>query len=447
LQKRYEQLVGEHLGQAQSTAAGLRLLPGDATTWASTMAAWRFWRNPRVSPHVLIQPLLAAASQAVADHCLDYVLAIHDWSDLDYATHASKRDRIVLGQATERGYELHSCLLVGDQAGEPLAPVYQGLKAADGLISSRHCRVQPVNAAVTNLDGVVGLMQYVRRLGLARPVVHLIDAEADSVAHFRAWDHARQNFVVRVQGRRVVRHAGQRRSLAEVVRWLQDHHALTFSREVLYHGRPAQQFVAEATVVLYRSARPSRKAAGPWRRKVAGRPLTLRLVVSHVRDAQGNRLAEWLLLTNVLASVNAATVALWYYWRWRIESYFKLLKAAGQQLEHWQQETALALAKRLLVASMACVLVWQVARDERPEAETLRQLLVRLSGRLVRREPGWTYPALLAGLWVLLAALAVLRDYPADRLRDLAAGIKRSGDRTPFANLSSNHRGGHGPSP
>ena len=30
----------------------------------------------------------------------------------------------------------------------------------------------------------------------------------------------------------------------------------------------------------------------------------------------------------------------WYYWRWKIESFFKLLKSAGQQLESWQQPSA-----------------------------------------------------------------------------------------------------------
>ena len=43
--------------------------------------------------------------------------------------------------------------------------------------------------------------------------------------------------------------------------------------------------------------------------------------------------ARWLLLTNLPASVQAATVALWYYWRWRIESFFKLLKGAGAEFE------------------------------------------------------------------------------------------------------------------
>src|SRR5262249_29563706 len=137
----------------------------------------------------------------------------------------------------------------------------------------------------------------------------------------------------------------------------------------------------------------------------------------------GVLLAQWLLLTNVPADVSAARVALWYYWRWRIETYFKLLKGAGLHLEHWQQETALAVAKRLAVASMACVLVWRIARSERPEGQTLRELRVRLSGRQVRRADGFTEPALLAGLYVLLNALDVVDHYDPSQLRRLLEAV------------------------
>ena len=103
-----------------------------------------------------------------------------------------------------------------------------------------------------------------------------------------------------------------------------------------------------------------------------------------------------------------------------IEVFHKLLKSAGHEVEHWQQETALAVAKRLLVASMACVFVWQLAREATPEAEELRELLVRLSGRQMKRKTPWTMPALLAGVWVLLAMLETLKDYDLDRLRQMA---------------------------
>jgi hypothetical protein len=102
---------------------------------------------------------------------------------------------------------------------------------------------------------------------------------------------------------------------------------------------------------------------------VPGEPLHVRLVVSRVMSEDGKVLAQWLLLSNVKEDVSASTLALWYYRRWRIESFFKLLKSEGHELEAWQQESAQAVAKRLLVASMACVTVWAIAADQSTEAK------------------------------------------------------------------------------
>jgi hypothetical protein len=200
---------------------------------------------------------------------------------------------------------------------------------------------------------------------------------------------------------------------------------------VWFEGKPARQFVAEAEGVLRRPARTHRvdKKTGRARhRNVAGKPIALRLVVSEVRDQAGVVLARWLLLSNLPGGVKAATIALWYYWRWRIESYHKLLKSAGQEAECWQQEAARAVARRLAVASMAGVVVWKLARDRSPEAEEFRGVLVRLSGRQIKRgrspdgapRPAFTEPALMAGLGVLLAALHLLEQHTSDDLRRMA---------------------------
>jgi hypothetical protein len=98
-----------------------------------------------------------------------------------------------------------------------------------------------------------------------------------------------------------------------------------------------------------------------------------------------------------------------------------LLKGSGQQLEHGPQATGLAIAKRLLVAALACVVVWEVARGDGPEAEALRQVLVRLSGRQLKWGKSYTEPALLAGLWVLLSMREVLGPHDLEQLRRLAA--------------------------
>ena len=70
---------------------------------------------------------------------------------------------------------------------------------------------------------------------------------------------------------------------------------------------------------------------------------------------------------------------------------------------------------------MACALVWQLARDPSPEAAESRALLIRLSGRQMKRKRPFTEPALLAGLCVLLAMFDVLENYDLPTLYRLAA--------------------------
>jgi hypothetical protein len=257
-------------------------------------------------------------------------------------------------------------------------------------------------------------MRAVADAGLGGPLVHIIDCEADALAQYRVWQAAGQHFLVRAKGNRKVRWQGEEPSLAQVAGRL----SLRRCRPVTYQGRQAVQHVAAAEVLLDRPAWRHRRRGGRLtNERIPGPPIPLRLVVSRVCDATGRTLAVWYLLTNLPTEVDPATVALWYYWRWRIESLFKLLKSAGQQVEHWKQSQAEAIAKRLVVATMACALVWRLERQPSAEAADLRQVLVRLSGRQMKWGREATAPALLAGLWVLLAMLSVLSEHSVDELR------------------------------
>src|SRR5438067_2195403 len=108
LQRRYQQLVNEHLQPREPHAAGSRALPSVNQAFASTQAAWRFYSNQRVTLPDLAAPLLQQASQLLPQACRNYALVIHDWSELRYAAHTAKRDRRSLGK--DRGYELASAL-------------------------------------------------------------------------------------------------------------------------------------------------------------------------------------------------------------------------------------------------------------------------------------------------------------------------------------------------
>ncbi|HEV3263588.1 MAG TPA: hypothetical protein VG013_42525 [Gemmataceae bacterium] len=419
LQDRYQQLVQEHSGHAHPTASGPRILPDQPSTQAAAQAAWRFYHNRRTTFPRLAQPLLQAATELAPRHCQDFALIAIDWSWLLYS-HPSKTDRVI-GPGGVLGYKLLSALLVSDTDGQPLAPLYAQLLTDRGLYSSRLDRLRRPRTA---LDELAAPMDFVQGLPLGQRPVFLIDAEADSVYHFRLWQRRGWLFLVRGDDDRSVRLGGvdgPEMLLPAVAKQLRRVQAFRPVRAVKYEGRKAWQYAAEAAVTLTRPAWLNRAVDGQRKRLVKpGVALGLRLIVTELRDRRGGVLARWYLLTNVPPAVDAATIALWYYWRWKIETFFKLLKSAGQQVEHWLQDDGRAILKRLLVASMACVLAWRLAASRAPQADEARRVVMRLSGRQVEHGRGVTLEGLLAGTWVLLAMVAVLGQMPAGRLVEIA---------------------------
>jgi hypothetical protein len=264
-----------------------------------------------------------------------------------------------------------------------------------------------------HIDEVLDAMEASRGWDLGKPIVHVIDREADSVGHYRVWHGRGHRFVVRADDDRHVLWRDGERRMAEVVAELEPEFKDVpgeggVPETVAIRAGTGRLRVAETAVVLHRPARKTTggKSAGGHKRRavVPGPPLPLRLVVTRVVDEQGRTLAQWCLLTNVDPAVaDAATVGRWYAWRWRIETFHKLLKTAGLNAEEWQQETAEAFLRRLCVAVMACLTVWHLQREAGAAAAGLRKILVRLSGRQMKFGVESTAPALLAGLEKLLA--------------------------------------------
>jgi Transposase DDE domain len=405
--------VLEHLHTSDPLAAGIHALalPELAGGFAAVLGGHRFLHNDRVTLPQLIEPLHALARDWRAQAPDDWGLVIHDWSALSYRGHQRKADQARLTNHRSRGYELACALLVEGRAGDPVAPLELRLRAARKVFSTR---TPAPETTAYRIDEVLPSMTAVAALELGGPLVHVIDREADALAAYRDWQAAHHHFLVRAHGNRKVRWQGAELSLDALAGRLEFRRC----RDVEYRGQKAVQRVATAEVVLDRPAWRHRKRGGQTvNERVPGPAIALRLVISRVCDATGKTLAVWYLLTNVPTTVLAETVALWYYWRWRIETLFKLLKSHGQQVEHWQQEGGEAIAKRLLVAVMACALVWRLQRHPAPAAADLRALLVRLSGRQLEWGREHTAPALLAGLWVLLAMLEALEHHSVEELR------------------------------
>lgn len=406
MKRRYENLVAAHSNCTQKLAAGVKAMPDGNKAFAHTQALWRFLANERITPVELSAPLWGVAREEARDGCDRHVLCAHDWSRINYGTHTSKKERLQMSHATDVGYELQSSLLVSDRDGAPLVAPVQNLVTATGVWQSRAAQIQPDDRP--HLDELTERMAHLEAGGLGKPLVHIVDREADSVAHLRTWSRHGWQWLVRVKEGSRVCYEGRDLKLSDVAA------QLPFSRErdVMRQGKPAAQWLASTAVVLTRKAKPKRcDAHGKRALPEAGEALSVRLVVSRIYDAEDRLVAQWYLLTNVADGVPGERIALWYYYRWQIESYFKLIKEAGHQLESWEQETGPAILKRLLIAGQACVLAWRLMRAEGEFAERTREFLVRLAGRQMKRTRPVTAPALLDGMFKLFAMLETLKHY------------------------------------
>lgn len=404
---------------AQRVSSGLSALPGLASSFASTQAAWRFFNNPRITLPQLVEPLLQTAREACQASSSEYALIVHDASSLNYPDHTRKHDRATLTHKHDIGYRSMIALMLDAQSGAPIAPVELRLGSDQQVCSTR--QTAPDIDAVLH-DEILPTMQMLDQQDWDKRLIHIMDREFDSVDHFRQWEKEKHLFLVRGKDNRSALHNQQRLRPSEIAKSLKKQGKFHCIGEVSYKGRQAQQWVAEASVVLDRPGRRRPRAGETRRRYVKGEPLEIRLVITEIR-IHGSTKATWFLWTNVPAAICSEKIAVMYYWRWRIETYFKLLKTAGFCLEQWQQETVEAVARRLLVASMAAVLIWRLARQKEPEAIAARKLLVRLSGRQMKYGVEFTAPAMLAGLWSLLSMLDVMNHYSVTQLEQIAATI------------------------
>lgn len=410
MQQRHLTLVLSHLKPNQKLAAAAKIPSFEKNTLAATQAIWRFLANKKVTISKLMEPLLALSLDGIEQYCAEYALVVHDWSGLQYSKHHGKTDKKELHNKYELGYELQTSLALSDRTGLPIGVLVQNVTHCTGVLSSYQGDVtQP---ELSHLKELSARVKWIGKQAIKQKKVHIVDREGDAVEWLRANEdelwliRCRKNSTVTYQEK-----SYQVQELAELLSFSEN------ATEILFQGKKAYQTVAYADVTLARPAQPKPKK-GEKAVKIPGKSLAARYVVTKVLNEQGECVAQWHLLTNVLTNdVSPEKIALWYYWRWKIECFFKLLKQQGLQAEDWQQESALAITKRLMIATQACVFVWQLQHDDSSESIETQKFLVRLSGRQMKKSHPITPSALLEGLWFFLASMSLLESYTFKQLR------------------------------
>lgn len=396
LVKRYEILVKENMTVNPANAPGVKALANHQQAWSSTQATWLFLNNENVTFPMLSGPLLSLGRAGISQSSGKYALVAHDWSRINYSGHHSKADKTQMTHERDVGYELQASLLIDSHNGHPVAPLGMNLRAEDGLYQCREMEVQPKQPHLTQL---IETIDWQENLRLSKPLVHIVDREADSASHLRQLSKG-SLWLTRSKKGSTLFHDGEFKTLDEIAKQLTPEPVDT----VTIRGKEGLLFVAETEVTLQRKSE-----------KTLDEAPRARMVLSLVTDIHGKELARWYLLTNVW-DVSATEIATWYCWRWNIESWFKLLKSDGFQMEKWQQTTGDAIFRRLIVSSMACTLALRLYNDESEESQALKLFLVKLSGRVTKRSKPVTLPALLAGLWLFIQMSEMMASYSAEEI-------------------------------
>lgn len=410
LRTRAQRMVQSLLRGHSSTSLGL-LAPPDCTPESFTRGSYRFLDNDSVQLPALQAPVAQALAQLVAPSQRAYV--VHDLSVLNFSGHQAKQDLIPVGNEHTFGYELYQALVLSSD-GKPLGSAVTELRNSQGLHSSQSPQVLPFT---DHLEQTERAVDTVEDLLSGRELVHLCDREFDDLKLLRHL--GARKYVIRAQHlRRRVRVHGEERSLQQHLLRV----PLAPCGEVLRRQESKTEryelYVGQTRVTMYG---PSLRGVAKGRnRPEPGEALLVRVVLSELRQP-GRKPLRWVLLTNLPDPPLSVVQA--YLSRWKIERLFWLTKL-GFRLESWHQENALRIARRLLLAQLAALMIYQLMQPQDADSLKWTQRLARLGGWSGREQTPIGPTVLMRGALIFLAAVQLCQQLGPRELLSMARSLE-----------------------
>jgi hypothetical protein len=393
----------------------------------------------------LNKPIIDLGVEEINKKCDEYCLVPYDWSHLDYKNHNAKKDLISKRRsnkttATSNGYDLQGSIALSDRNGSPITPLHQNLKTSKKVYSTYD---YDIDLESRHLEELTKRSKFVNeKLNIEKKIVDIVDREGDSISLFRDYHKDNRLYLVRAKDKSTL--FVTKESLTKKDQKLFEKNNFDFSKSIQqkrlanqlskgkyyktikYQKQNVKIYVNECEVTITRDAN---KVTVDENKKLIniqtpGKSITNRFIIVKLIDDENEIVTTWMLFTNVDKKVTSNTIAKWYTYRWNIESYFKLLKSTGFNLEIWQEEKPLALFKRLLVVSYACTLIWQIQHSNRKDDKQIKQFLTQVSGKLIQRGVETTTPALLSGLFNLLSTLDILDKYSISNIMEIKGKIE-----------------------
>jgi hypothetical protein len=402
---------------------------GAIEEWSDTLAAYRFFRNPAVSPEEILRPHRAATEQRIRAEAV--VLIVQDTTEYDFTSHPPQDARCL--DAPERfGLYDHTHLAVTpDKLCLGVVGSEQFDRAPETLGKGRQRKALPIEQK-ESFRWLAGyrLACELQRSCSATRIISVADCEADIYEIFVEVEQQATpaDFIIRARENRCTPQPDPAQG-AHAYQKVRDQLAqaeVRFRRKVELPQTPKRQ--AREAELEIRALTIELKP--PDTRRGLPRVSLQFVLVTEVGGPGDGTDVEWLLMTNLSIDSEKAILQIidYYIARWAVEIYFRAFKT-GCRVEEIQLETMHRLKNCLafykIIAwrivyltylnratpELPCTAVfadsewksvWQVAKKKSPPAEvpTLGEfmpLLTRLAGynnRASERPPGpqvmWT---------------------------------------------------------
>ncbi len=416
LNKRMTKLLDRALSQPTAS------IPVSCRGWQETLAAYRFFDNPKVTAESVLAPHRAATRERMAEHAL--VLCVQDTTELDYSGQTQTQGLGPLTYEAQRGLYLHPTLAVTPQRlclGVLDALIWARSDDGYGKSEERKERAIEEKESVRWIDGYRRVCEVADTLPDTQ-CVYMADRESDIYELFLEGDGLthRADWLIRAShDRRVLEEACLSETLA---------HAPVLG-EIEFDLPPSHKRPHKQVTQTLKATRVALQPPQRYGHSLESVEVTV-VLAQETRPPKGEEPVTWLLLTNLPVTTVEQVIEKinWYLCRWQIEIYFRILKSGCNieklQLEHVERlRPALALymivAWRVLYLTvmgrecpeLPCDVVfetseWQaiylVATKTRPPADpptlnTIVRMIAGFGGFLDRKHDGEPGPQ---SIWI-----------------------------------------------
>lgn len=361
---------------AQLGGSPNKSIPSACLTWSETLAAYRFFDNPKVTFERILEPHIAATYRRIRKQSV--VILSQDTTEIEL----TRPQRKVVGagpldSGSRWGAFLHPMLACTPQ-GTPLGNVYAEAWARDTPPDIARTKKQQEHdrkqTSFENKESYRWYQSLVQAEDVAQqsPETHVVcvaDSEADIYELLASEKKDRVDWIVRGCQNRLLSNDSDKPKDEETVGFLREKVLQApprFTNEIHVGKRNSklpndtrnrkQSRPARDAVIEVRAAKVKLRA--PWRCDKKLLDVNVHAVlVSEVDPPQDEEPIEWMLLTSLPIGTDeeVRTVIQYYTVRWMIEIYFRILKSSCR-IEERQFET---LERFLNAVAIYMIVAWR----------------------------------------------------------------------------------------